>query len=144
MVSGECYFCDVGVFNPHAPSNCHQSLAQVYKKHEQEELRKYEQRIHDVEHGSFSPLMLSASGGAEKVTTTCLKRLLNAGREVGHGLQSHPGMDEVHIFICSNEICNTMRKGSKIIQNRMDPETEVTKKSRIANIWPNCKTILTI
>ena len=51
-------FFDVRVFNPHAPSNRQQTLASTYKKHERVKIRAYEQRIHEVEHGSFTPLAM--------------------------------------------------------------------------------------
>ena len=54
------YF-DVRVFNPHAPSNRHANLQSVYRKHEQIKKRAYEQRIREVEHATFSPLVLSAT-----------------------------------------------------------------------------------
>ena len=56
------YF-DIRVFNPHAPSNRHTNLQSVYRKHEQIKKRAYEQLIREVEHATFSPLVLSATGG---------------------------------------------------------------------------------
>ena len=57
-------YLDVRVFNnPHAPSNRHTNLQSVYRKHEQIKKRAYEQRIREVEHATFSPLVLSATGG---------------------------------------------------------------------------------
>jgi hypothetical protein len=52
-------FFDVRVFNPLAPSNQNMTPAAAYRKHERE---KYEQRIREVEHSSFTPLVLSAAG----------------------------------------------------------------------------------
>ena len=52
------YF-DVRVFNPHAPSNRHTNPQSAYRKHEQIKKRAYEQRIREVEHATFSPLVLS-------------------------------------------------------------------------------------
>ena len=37
--------------------------------------RKYEQRIREVEHGCFSPLIFSTSGGCGPVSTLLIKRL---------------------------------------------------------------------
>ena len=56
-------FLDVRVFNPFAPSNRQSSLAAAYKSHEKEKKRAYRERIGVVEHGSFSPLVLSVFGG---------------------------------------------------------------------------------
>ena len=68
------YF-DVRVFNPHAPSNRHTNLQSVYRKHEQIKKRAYEQQIREVEHATFSPLVLSATGGLAREANTFYKRL---------------------------------------------------------------------
>ncbi|XP_064389143.1 uncharacterized protein LOC135337174 [Halichondria panicea] len=68
-------FLDIRVFNPHAPSNKNSSIANCYKKHENEKKRAYEQRVRDVEHSTFTPIVLSATGGMEKQSTTFYKRL---------------------------------------------------------------------
>lgn len=68
-------FLDVRVFNPYAPSNRQSSLAKCYRKHEQEKKRAYEQRITEVEHATFTPIVLSASGGLAKEATVFYKRL---------------------------------------------------------------------
>jgi len=54
----ECTFFDVQVFNPHAPSNRN---SQCYRKHKLEKKRQYKQRVREVEHASFTPLVLSAT-----------------------------------------------------------------------------------
>ncbi len=68
-------FMDVRVFNPHAPSNRQSSLTSCYRKHEQLKKRAYEQRVRETEHGSFTPLVLSATGGMGRETTIFYKRL---------------------------------------------------------------------
>jgi len=68
------YF-DVRVFNPLAPSNRNQAPAAVYRKHELEKKRAYQQRIQEVEHSSFTPLVLSATGGMGNEATTFYKHL---------------------------------------------------------------------
>ena len=73
--SFERAFFDVRVFNPHAPSNRHTNLQSVYSKHEQIKKRAYEQRIREVEHATFSPLVLSATGGLAREADTFYKRL---------------------------------------------------------------------
>ena len=65
-------FFDVRVFNPHAPSNRHSNC---YRKHELEKKRQYEQRVREVEHASFTPLVLSATGGIANQATVFYKRL---------------------------------------------------------------------
>ena len=66
---------DVRVFNPHAPSNRQSSLSSCYRP--QESLKKcaYEQRVREVEHASFTPLVLSATGDLANEATVFYKRL---------------------------------------------------------------------
>ena len=68
--SREKTFSDVRVFNPHAPSNRQSSITQSYRR-----LRAYERRIREVEHASFTPLVLSACGGLATGASTFYKRL---------------------------------------------------------------------
>ena len=54
-------------------------LAGMYRAHEREKKRAYEQRVQEVEHSSFTPLVLSATGGTGNEATTffkCLASLL--------------------------------------------------------------------
>jgi len=53
-------FIDVRVFNPYAASNKCSSLSAAYKNIKR---HAYGQRIREVEHASFTPLVLSAIGG---------------------------------------------------------------------------------
>ena len=68
-------FFDVRVFNPHAQSYCKSSLIATYRRNEREKRRAYEQRIIEVEHGSFTPLVLSATGGMGPAATITYKRM---------------------------------------------------------------------
>ena len=64
------YF-DVRVFNPLAPSN---KISACFKKHEREKKRAYE-RVREVEHSSFTPLVMAATGGLGNEATTFYKHL---------------------------------------------------------------------
>ena len=68
-------FFDVKVFNPNSSSYRNLQLTTAYRNQEREKQRKYEQRIREVEMGSFTPLVFSTSGGMSKTTTTAYKRL---------------------------------------------------------------------
>ena len=68
-------FFNVRVFNPCARSNRQTSLQSTYRRHEQEKKRQYAQRIREVEHSTFTPLVLSTTGGMGRATTTFYKRL---------------------------------------------------------------------
>ena len=68
-------FVDVKVFNAHAPSNCTSSTTSCYRRHELEKRRKYERRVINVEHGTFTPFVMSSSGGMGPSATVTIKRL---------------------------------------------------------------------
>ena len=68
-------FIDVRVFNPFAPSNRNLPIATCYRSHENQKKRAYEQRVREVEHGTFTPLVMSASGGLARQAITFYKRL---------------------------------------------------------------------
>ena len=48
-------FFDVRVFNPCAPSCRGTQMDAYYRRHEGEKCRAYEQRVREVERGSFTP-----------------------------------------------------------------------------------------
>ena len=51
------------VFNSYAPTNRSTTPRGIYRRHENMKKRTYEARTREVEHGSFTPLILSATGG---------------------------------------------------------------------------------
>ena len=59
-------FFYVRVTNTHSPSQIHVTTESVLKKHEQEKKRNYNRRIMNIEHGTFTPLVFSVSGGMGK------------------------------------------------------------------------------
>ena len=66
---------DLRIFSPCAQSNRHSRPTSCYRKHELIKKRQYEQRVREVEHASFTPLVLSATGGMAKEATVFYKRL---------------------------------------------------------------------
>ena len=79
-------FFDIRVFNPHAPSYRNKSPMQCYKLNEQEKKRAYEERVREIEHGSFAPLVFSTSGSMCPIATTVYKRMASLIAEK----QNHP------------------------------------------------------
>ena len=61
--------------NPRALSNRHTQLSNPYRKHERIKKRTYEQRVREIEYASFTPLVLSATGGLANEANTFYKRL---------------------------------------------------------------------
>ena len=56
-------FVDVRIFNPFVPSNAASSLSACYKKHENTKKRAYGQKIREIEHASFTAVVMSVTGG---------------------------------------------------------------------------------
>ena len=65
----------VRVFHSNASSNYSTTLATAYRKHEQAKKREYAQRVRDVEHGVFTPLVLTTTGGMSQEATTFYRKL---------------------------------------------------------------------
>ena len=68
-------FLDVRVVHPNCPSYQNKDIAQVYKTHEQEKKRTYNERIIQVEKGSFTPIVVSTFGGMGQEAESFHKRL---------------------------------------------------------------------
>ena len=66
---------DVKVFNPFAKSNRKFPLTSCFSHHEKTKKRSYEQRINEVEHGSFTPLVFNTSGGMGRSASIFYQRL---------------------------------------------------------------------
>ena len=68
-------FFDVQVFYPNASSNRSTVTSSAYRRHEQAKKREYGQQVREVEHGVFTPLVFSTTGGMGREATTFYKRL---------------------------------------------------------------------
>ena len=72
---GQRAYFDIRVFDPMAPSYIDKELEKNHKKHEEDKRRSYNQRIINVERGSFTPLVFTISGGMSKGTEIMLTKL---------------------------------------------------------------------
>ena len=76
---GQKAFFDIRVFNPFAPTHRNQKLTNVFSAQEKEKKRAYGQRVIDIEHGSFTPLVFYPLGGcgreAERFLSVFAKRI---------------------------------------------------------------------
>ena len=73
---GQKAFFDVKVFNPFAKSNQKFALASCFTHHERQKKRAYEQRVVEVENGSFTPLIFSTTGGMGRLASIFYSRLV--------------------------------------------------------------------
>ena len=65
---------DVCVFNPYPPLNVN-FISAAYRRHENIKRHAYSQRIWEIEHASFTPIVMSATGGLAPEATTFYGRL---------------------------------------------------------------------
>ena len=63
---GETAFFDVRVTHVNSTCNQNKSTESIFMEHEKEKKRKYQQRVIDVEMGSFTPLVFGTNGGMGK------------------------------------------------------------------------------
>ena len=68
-------FLDVRVFHPNSASYLDTAPSQLYIQHEKEKKCAYNDRVLQVEKGSFSPLILSTTGGMGPESTRYHKRV---------------------------------------------------------------------
>ena len=74
----------------HNPSQC-------FRKHEREKIRAYGQRVREVEHATFVPIVMSATGGLSKQATNFYKRLASLLADK----QDQPYSTTLHWLRCS-------------------------------------------
>ena len=72
---GRKAFVDVRVFNPLAKSYSNQSLSVSHRRNENQKKREYTDRILQVEHASFTPLVFTCFGGMSTECQMFYKRL---------------------------------------------------------------------
>jgi hypothetical protein len=82
-------FFDIRVFYPHAPSYQSRSLSSLSKSFEKEKKTLYGDRIQQVEHGSFTPMVFSSCGGSGEETSAALKKLASMVAEKRKENYSH-------------------------------------------------------
>ena len=67
-------YVDIKVFNPHAPTN-RSTPRSIYRRHKNVKKCTYKAQIHEVEHGTFTPLVFFATGGMADQAIVFYKRL---------------------------------------------------------------------
>ena len=70
---GQKAYFDVRVFNPFAQSYQHQKLDKVFSANEREKKQLYNDRVLQIEHGSFTPLVFTPYGGCSRETEKFIK-----------------------------------------------------------------------
>ena len=78
------------------------SLSSAYKHHEDAKKREYGQRAREVEHGVFTPLVLTSTGGMDREASTIdlLIYFVLTGTILSHTFQPFIGFDVVCPLPC--------------------------------------------
>ena len=66
---------DVRVFNPFAKTHLKSNLMSAFDTNEKQKKTQYNQRVIEIEHGSFTPLVMSAYGGVSRETERFMSKL---------------------------------------------------------------------
>ena len=74
-ITGQKAFLDVRVFNPLAGRYGNSNISKTYEINEKEKKRSYNERVQQIEHGSFTPLVFSATGGMGRECDRFYRRL---------------------------------------------------------------------
>ena len=74
-LENEKAFFDVRVFNPFAKTHLRSNLDAVFQNNENQKKIEYNDRVIKVEHGSFTPIVMSSCGGCGVETSRFVKRL---------------------------------------------------------------------
>ena len=76
-VRGQQAFFDIRVFDPNAKRYLNSALPQCYAQNEKEKKTQYNERVLQIEQGSFTPLLFSIYGGMSHDCSTFYDRLSN-------------------------------------------------------------------
>ena len=82
-------FLDIRVLHPNCPTYVNKDINEVYKTNEREKKRAYNERIIQVEKGSFTPIVVSTFGGMGQEAHAFHKRLALLIAEKRHEAYPH-------------------------------------------------------
>ena len=77
-------FVDIRIFDPTASCYEDMTLDAAHKRNEQDKIRAYRERIQNVDHGSFTPLVFTTSGGMSPSARSFYSRLAETMAEKKH------------------------------------------------------------
>ena len=72
---GKRAFFDIMVFNPFAPTHLRNTIDKAFDSCEKIKKKHYNQRVIQIEHGTFTPLIFTPYGGAGREADNFIKRL---------------------------------------------------------------------
>ena len=87
--AGQIAFFDVRIFNPTAKRYVNQEILKTYEVNEKDKKKLYNKRILQIEHGSFTPLVMSATDGMGrecKKFYACLAEMISCKRGTSYSI----------------------------------------------------------
>ena len=122
-LSGQRAFFDVRVFNPFAKNYLNQKLDTAFSSNENEKKRHGNQRIMEVEHGSFSPLVFSPYGGNGRKAARFLSELalkLSEKKPMDYSIVIHWVREKLSFnLLRSAELCV---RGSRTTEHKLNTD----------------------
>ena len=114
-------FFDVTVFNPIAKRYVHMDTSKAYQLNEKKKKKNYNERILEVEHGSFTPIVMSAYGGIGKEGNKFYNRLAELLAEKKNQQLSvmTSWIRRKLIFALINSICMCIRGSRRVFQTNL-------------------------
>ena len=78
---GQTAFFDIGVTHVNSQSNKNQEISAIFRKHENSKKREYMERVIEIEHGTFTPLVFGTNGGMGEECCKFISKLASQLRE---------------------------------------------------------------
>ena len=114
-------FFDVMVFNPIATRYGHMETSKAHQLNEKQKKKNYNKRILEVEHGSFTPIVMSACRGIRKEGNKFYNRLAELLAEKKNQQLSVmiSWIGRKLIFALINSICMYIRGSHSVLQTNL-------------------------
>ena len=131
-VPGQRAFFDIRVFDLSAQRYRNLELAKCYTKNELEKKKQYNERVLEVENGSFTPLVFSSNGGMGRECTTFYTRLSEMYAEKKKQ-PMHEAIKSIRTKISFSLLRSTIRclRGSRSRKPSLEDLEQVSKTSVI-------------
>jgi hypothetical protein len=110
-------------------------LKKVYSSIEKEKKRHYCDRILQVEHGTFTPLVFSSNGGMGREASCALKQLANLiSSSSGEAYSQTMGLLRCRFAFCLMRCAVTCLRGSRRLRSNIFLEESTTLINWVAGI----------
>ena len=120
--TGQMAFFDVRVFNPNARRYVNLEISKSYVLNEKEKKKEYNERVLQVEHGSFTPLVMSATGGMGRECRRFYARLaeiLSEKRKQNYSLTT-TWLRRKICFALMKSVCMCIRGSRSVFPSRLE------------------------